>query len=81
VAPGDRRQPHRGRPAEFDCAPEDEAELVEGIGDGLFQGGFDALKRRFAASVGRVRPTVVLGGAGSSPTAFGTGARRKPSPS
>ena len=33
--------------AEFDCAPEREAELVESIGGGVFQGGFDALKSRF----------------------------------
>jgi uncharacterized protein YndB with AHSA1/START domain len=33
--------------AEFDCPPEREAELVEQIGGGVFQGGFDALKSRF----------------------------------
>ena len=33
--------------AEFDCAPEREAELVGNIGTGVFQGGFDALKRAF----------------------------------
>jgi hypothetical protein len=33
--------------AEFDCAPEDEAGLVGGIGTNVFQGGFDALKRHF----------------------------------
>jgi len=33
--------------AEFDCAPEREAELVAQIGGGVFQGGFDALKRSF----------------------------------
>ena len=33
--------------AEFDCAPEREAELVSNIGGGVFQGGFDALKRQF----------------------------------
>jgi hypothetical protein len=33
--------------AEFDCAPEREAELVGNIGSGVFQGGFDALKRQF----------------------------------
>ena len=32
--------------AEFDCAPERETELVTNIGTGVFQGGFDALKRR-----------------------------------
>ena len=34
--------------AEFDCPPEREAELVASIGDGVFQGGFEALKQRFA---------------------------------
>ena len=34
--------------AEFDCAEGRERELVETIGDGVFQGGFDALKRHFA---------------------------------
>ena len=33
--------------AEFDCAPERETELVNNIGGGVFQGGFDALKRAF----------------------------------
>src|SRR6266542_1905303 len=33
--------------AEFDCAPERENELVSNIGTGVFQGGFDALKRAF----------------------------------
>ncbi len=33
--------------AEFDCAPERETELVNSIGGGVFQGGFDALKRVF----------------------------------
>ena len=33
--------------AEFDCAPERETELVNNIGTGVFQGGFDALKRAF----------------------------------
>ena len=33
--------------AEFDCPPEREAELIAGIGGGVFQGGFDALKRQF----------------------------------
>lgn len=33
--------------AEFSCAPEDEADLVSGIGSNVFQGGFDALKRHF----------------------------------
>ena len=31
--------------AEFDCDPAREAELVEGIGTNVFQGGFDALKK------------------------------------
>jgi Polyketide cyclase / dehydrase and lipid transport len=35
--------------AEFDCAPEQERELVQQIGGGVFQGGFDALKGRFAS--------------------------------
>ena len=35
--------------AEFDCAPEREKKLAEDIGQGVFQGGFDALKRRFPA--------------------------------
>lgn len=33
--------------AEFDCPPEREAELVELVGTGVFQGGFDALKDRY----------------------------------
>ena len=33
--------------AEFDCAPEKDAELAETIGDGMFQTGFDALKKRY----------------------------------
>ena len=33
--------------AEFDCAEEREQELVETIGQGVFQGGFEALKRHF----------------------------------
>ncbi len=33
--------------ADFDCAPDKEAELVSGIGANVFQGGFDALKRAF----------------------------------
>jgi hypothetical protein len=33
--------------AEFDCAPGREAELVNSIGTGVFQSGFDALKRVF----------------------------------
>lgn len=33
--------------AEFECAPDDEADLVSGVGTNVFQGGFDALKRHF----------------------------------
>lgn len=33
--------------AEFDCAQEAEAELLDMISNGVFQGGFDALKRIF----------------------------------
>lgn len=33
--------------AEFDCAPEVEEDLVNGIGSDVFQTGFDALKRHF----------------------------------
>ncbi|PWE53229.1 MxaD family protein [Metarhizobium album] len=33
--------------AEFDCTPEVEGDLVNGIGTNVFQGGFDALKRHF----------------------------------
>ncbi len=33
--------------AEFDCAESRERELTELIGQGVFQGGFDALKRHF----------------------------------
>ena len=34
--------------AEFDCRLEEEDGLVKTIGDGVFQGGFDALKTAFA---------------------------------
>ena len=34
--------------AEFDCPPERERELAKLVGQGVFQGGFDALKQRFA---------------------------------
>lgn len=34
--------------ADFECAPEAEADLVNGIGTNVFQGGFDALKRHFS---------------------------------
>ena len=33
--------------AEFECAPDAESDLVSGIGNDVFQGGFDALKRHF----------------------------------
>jgi hypothetical protein len=33
--------------AEFECAPGREQELTRLIGDGVFQGGLDALKRNF----------------------------------
>jgi len=33
--------------AEFGCPPDREAALVEQIGTGVFQGGFDSLKQRF----------------------------------
>lgn len=33
--------------ADFQCSPEVEAELTDGIGNNVFQGGFDALKRHF----------------------------------
>ena len=34
--------------AEFECAPGREAELTQHIGQGVFQAGFDALKRAYA---------------------------------
>ena len=34
--------------AEFECAVEAEADLVDGIGNNVFQAGFDALKRQMA---------------------------------
>ena len=34
--------------AEFDCPPQREAELSNSIGQGVFQAGFDALKRHFS---------------------------------
>lgn len=36
--------------AEFECAEGRERELTETIGNGVFQGGFDALKRHFGSS-------------------------------
>ena len=35
--------------AEFECAAGRERELTEAIGTGVFQGGFDALKRHFGS--------------------------------
>ena len=35
--------------AEFDCEPEEEEGLINGIGGDVFQGRFDALKRHFAS--------------------------------
>ena len=35
--------------AEFDCAPEVEDDLVHGIAQNVFQGGFDSLKRHFGS--------------------------------
>ncbi len=34
--------------AEFECAPEAAADLIDGIGNNVFQAGFDALKRQLA---------------------------------
>lgn len=33
--------------AEYDCPPEREADVAAAIGGGVFQGGFDSLKRHF----------------------------------
>ena len=33
--------------AEFDCAPDKAVELTETVGQGVFQSGFDALKKRY----------------------------------
>ena len=35
--------------ASFDCAPEDAAKITAGMGENVFQGGFNALKSHFAA--------------------------------
>ena len=35
--------------AEFDAPPNKERELADSIGNGVFQGGFDALKRHFGS--------------------------------
>lgn len=35
--------------AEFNCDPEREQQLAQDIGQGVFQGGFDALKQQLAA--------------------------------
>src|SRR5215510_4875350 len=37
--------------AEFDCAPEREGELARLVGQDVFQGGFNALKQRFAGAM------------------------------
>ena len=44
----DRDQTFAEWSAEFDCAPEREAELVRRIGDGVFAAGLAALQRRIA---------------------------------
>lgn len=36
--------------AEFSCDPDNEADLVSGVGTNVFQGGFDALKRHFGGN-------------------------------
>ena len=36
--------------AEFSCDPSDEDDLVSGIGNDVFQAGFDALKRQFGSA-------------------------------
>jgi hypothetical protein len=33
--------------AEFDCPPDKAAGLAESVGDGIFQNGFNALKKRY----------------------------------
>ena len=35
--------------ASFDCAPDDAAKITAGMGENVFQGGFNALKAHFAA--------------------------------
>ena len=35
--------------AEFNCSPDDESDLVNGISTNVFLGGFDALKRHFGS--------------------------------
>ncbi|RVU38111.1 SRPBCC family protein [Hwanghaeella grinnelliae] len=35
--------------AEFDCAPGRESELTDLVGNGVFQGGFNALKEKFGS--------------------------------
>ena len=45
--------------AEFDCAPEKERELAQGIGQGVFQAAFDSLKQT-SAEVIRVRRSAVI---------------------
>lgn len=39
--------------AEFSCDADKEADLVNGVGTNVFQGGFDALKRHFGDQLGR----------------------------
>ena len=34
--------------AEFDCSPDEEVEVADGIATNVFQAGFDALKRHFS---------------------------------
>ncbi len=56
--------------AEFDCDEGRERELTELIGNGVFQGGFDALKRHFAEKMNPPRSVVGAspqGGAASGP--------------
>lgn len=38
--------------AEFECAPDKADELTKGLATNVFQGGFDALKRRFTRASG-----------------------------
>ena len=46
--------------AEFDCEEARERELVETIGQGVFQGGFDALKRHFGKDEAPALPDGLL---------------------
>ena len=56
--------------AEFDCAPEREADLIANIGGNVFQGGFDALKRAFG---GLAMPRIVKSTIIDAPTDRGVG--------